>query len=234
MARILLLTDQPYADAVARPLLAAVPGLFVEPVFSLDDLDAAMAKGTAGMRLVSFGAGVIVPGEILSRLPGPAYNFHPGPPEYPGLFPSVFAIYDGAKTFGVTLHEMTTAVDAGSIIAVDRFAMPDDAERMVVDILAFRALLGMLERFALLLADETTPLPKSGETWSAPVRRRKDFDALCQLPQNVTAEEFARRYRAVGEGPQHALHINLFGHSFKLDNHRHDEVVVRGGNPVGK
>lgn len=231
MARIVLLTDKPYAEAVAKPLAARAA---VEVVFSLDEAAAALERTAADTRLVAFGAAAIVPQELLSLLPGPAYNFHPGPPEYPGLFPSVFAIYDGAKRFGVTLHEMTAAVDAGAIVAVERFDMPEEPERMVVDILAFRALLAMLERLAPQLTDVNVPLTKVGETWGAPVRRRKDFDALCQLPENVTAEEFARRYRAVGEGPQHALRIKMFGHSFKLDNRRQDEMVVRGGNPAGE
>src|SRR5690606_34536652 len=46
---------------------------------------------------------------------------------------------------------------------------------------------------------------------------------------NVSAEELTRRYRAVGGGPHHALRISLFGHTHKLDNHRHGETVVRAG-----
>ena len=71
---------------------------------------------------------MIVPAEILNALPSPAYNFHPGPPDYPGIFPSVYALYDGAAAFGVTLNEMIREVDAGPIIAVERFAVSAAAD----------------------------------------------------------------------------------------------------------
>ena len=226
MARLILLTQREFAPAVAPTLQAA--GGAVTVATTLPELEAALVHPA---RVISFRSGVIVPAPLLARLSGPAYNFHPGPPEYPGLFPSVFALYAGEKEFGVTLHEMAAAVDSGPIVAVERFAIKPEWDRLALDTATFTALTHLLARYAPKLNDTNTSLARVTETWGAPRRTRKDFDALCRLPEDANVEEFVRRYRAVGEGPEHALTVTRFGRTFALQPARGDDVV-RGGQKL--
>lgn len=228
MARLILLTQREFAPAIMGVLRARAPALDIHTATTLPELDAAMSDRT---RLISFGSGVIVPAAILARATAGAYNFHPGPPEYPGIFPSVFALYDGATRFGVTLHEMATRVDSGPIVAVDDFDIAPDWDRLALDTKCFTALMALLERTSPQLADLQTPLPRMTRDWRGLKRTRKDFDTLCRMPEDVTAEEFARRYRAAGEGPEHALTLTRFGRSFRLEPLRGGDVV-RGGQVV--
>jgi methionyl-tRNA formyltransferase len=225
LARLILLTEPAFADAVAAPLRKH--GATVEVASTLTALEDALFKGT-DCRLISFGSGVIVPHAILGQLPGPAYNFHPGPPAYPGIFPSVFSLYDQLSEFGVTLHEMAAKVDSGAIVAVLNFPVPPTWDRLALDTATFGALLRLLEHLAPQLADISKPLPQTKHAWGAKKRTRADFDGLCNLPENTTAQEFARRYRAVGEGPDHALTFTRFGRTFRLAPQRSGEIV-RGG-----
>ena len=231
--RLILLTEQEFVDAVVGPLRAAVPHLVLRHARTLGDLEGALAAEASPARILSMGSGVIVPGPLLAQLLGPAYNLHPGPPQYPGLFPSVFALYDGAKRFGVTLHEMTAKVDAGPIVAVDEFAIDPAWDRLALDTVTFAAVAAMLTRLAPQLAAIDKPLARTKHTWSGRCRTRKDFDELCHVPADATAEEFARRYRAVGEGPEHALTLTRFSRKFRLESETPGEVV-RGGQPVKK
>lgn len=223
MARVILLTQREFAPAVAPTLQAA--GAEVHVATTLEELAAALVQPA---RLISFGAGVIVPPALLAALSGPAYNFHPGPPEYPGLFPSVFALYAGESQFGVTLHEMAAVVDSGPIVAVERFALLPEWDRLALDTETFGALTRLFAHHAGKLAQTTAPLARCSETWGAPRRTRKDFEALCELPDGASDAEFARRYRAIGEGPEHALSITRFGRTFRLAPTR-GGAVVRGG-----
>jgi methionyl-tRNA formyltransferase len=223
LSRLILLTQREFAPAVAAPLQAASAD--VRLAESLSELETLLTGGSA--RLVSFGSGVIVPAQLLAQTAG-AYNFHPGPPSYPGIFPSVFALYDGARSFGVTLHEMTAQVDAGPIVAAETFTIAPHYDRLALDTATFGALMGILKKNAALLADTSKPLPRINAAWGARTYTRKDFDALCRLPDDVSDEEFARRYRAVGEGPEHALTITRFGRAFRLES-RNGGPVVRGG-----
>ena len=83
-----------------------------------------MTPADPGRRLIAFCAGIVVPADLLSDLSGPAYNFHPGSPEFPGSCSASFAIYAGAARFAATAHEMRAAVDSGPIVATSWFDVP--------------------------------------------------------------------------------------------------------------
>ncbi|SDG68352.1 formyltransferase family protein [Roseospirillum parvum] len=227
---LILLTDpEPVPDLIRR-LRSDDRGLGLKVAHSLGHLEKALAEAPPRVRLMAFCSGVVVPPALLKALPGPAYNLHPGPPEVRGLYPSVHAIYQGLPTFGTTLHEMAEGVDSGPIVAVDRFPMPAPAERWRLDRLSLASALAMVGRLAPQLADIDTPLPHLPDVqWSGPAHRRADFEALCQLPSRIDAAEFDRRYRAVGEGPEHALSIRIFGQRFVLDNQRDPAAASRAG-----
>ncbi len=227
--RLIVLTQHAFSPPVLRPFKSL--GVELVVATTLAELEAALASDIKNTRLISFGSGVIVPASVLARLSGPAYNFHPGPPNYPGIFPSVFALYDGVSEFGVTLHEMVTQVDSGPIVAVETFAITKDCDRLMLDTASFAALLKLLEKFAPALADVTTSLPRLTQGWSGIRRSRKHFDEFCHLPENADEEEFLRRLRAAGEGPEHALTITRDGQTVYLTR-QHGDGVVRGGVKV--
>lgn len=224
-----LLSDQRFAPALAGVLRQANPDAQVTCAHSLADIHASVADPSSRHRLVAFCTDIIVPADILSRCKTGAYNFHPGPPEYPGIYPSCFAIYDGADRFGSTAHEMTEIVDQGAIVATDHFEISSDIDRFALDALAFESVMRLFQRLAPQLVTLDNPLRPSDEQWSGRARTKKDFSDLCLLPKDVDRDEFERRYRAVGEGPNHALTVNIYGHQFRLDNQRSKETVFRGG-----
>lgn len=230
MRRLVLMTQPELADPIVGALTRAAPSCRIVCAWSLPELEDALAERRP-FRLLSVGSPVILPRDLLQRLPAPAYNLHPGPPNYPGIFPSVFALYEGAREFGVTLHEMAPVVDTGAIVATQRFAIAPQWDRLALDAETFRVMLGVLERFASRLGDVDTPLTYSGEVWSGRRRTRNDFQALCLLPPGFTNDDFARRLRAVGEGPEHSLQTSSNGLMVRLDTGRRG-VVVRAGQPV--
>lgn len=214
--------------ASPKALMRAEPILKVTPLSTLSALAARCGEPLAGARLLACATEVIVPERLLAAFSGPSYNLHPGPPAYPGRFPSVFALYDGAAEFGSTLHEMSGKVDEGPIVGVDLFPVPPAADRALLETHSFASVLRLLVRMCAGLV-HSAPLPHLPDAaWSGRKTRQADFDALCRLPEGVDAAEFARRYRAVGEGPDHALEFTLFGHRFRLDNRRSGAVTVAG------
>ena len=96
IARIVLLTQAAEGEVLADILRACNPSLRVLVVSDNEAVARLAREDLTGARLLSFCSPVIVPGEVLAALPGPAYNFHPGPPDRPGRYPSVFAIYEKA------------------------------------------------------------------------------------------------------------------------------------------
>jgi methionyl-tRNA formyltransferase len=228
---LLLAPPEDQADA-AVPLRAVRPDLTLVTVRDLDALRAAV-RARPGARVLSVCSPVIVPPDVLEALSGPAYNLHPGPPDYPGLFPAVFALYDGAMSFGVTLHEMAPDVDSGVIVAANTVDIAPGMDRLALEALSWRLALHLLEGMAPALTDLSRPLPGLDLSWSGPARRRADFEALCRLPADVDEAEFRRRLRAVGEGPHHALRLPAFGRWFRLEPEHPDAPVFKGGRTMG-
>ena len=230
MKRILLVTDPGETATLTAILKGARSDAEIDAVSNLEALDAATQGGPADLRVLTFATDVIVPERVLNRLAGPAYNIHPGPPDLPGLYPAVYALYEGDTTFGVTVHEIAPQIDTGAIVAVSRIAIPTGCDRLGLETIA-RSLMLDLDLAPHLIESEDA-LPRIGEIWSGPRRTRADFEALCRVPYDVDDAEFHRRYRAVGEGPDHALKMERFGRTFSIDAVPTDAPVVRGGRPV--
>src|SRR4051794_39889942 len=73
-----------------------------------------------GDYIFSYLAQWIIPEKTLLGARRGALNWHPGPPEYPGIGCTNFAVYNQEKVFGMTCHQMLSKVDSGAIIEVRR------------------------------------------------------------------------------------------------------------------
>ncbi len=148
-----------------------------------------------GEFVVSYLSPWIIPGALLERAGIAAINFHPGPPEYPGIGCTNFALYNGETVYGVTCHHMAAKVDTGPIIAVRRFAVfPADTVWSVTQRCYAHILVLFYEVLSNILAGE--PLPVSKETWTRRAYKRSELNELCRLTPDMTPGEQARRIRA--------------------------------------
>lgn len=152
-----------------------------------------------GDLLISYLAQWIIPSPLLNSAGLAAINFHPGPPEYPGIGCTNFAIYNGEKEFGITCHHMLARVDTGSIISVRRFPIKNNdtvfsiTQRCYTEILdVFYSLMNQL------LADGV--LPASPEVWKRQPYTRKQLNELCLLTPQMPEEEVKRRLKATTFG----------------------------------
>src|SRR5215475_5201873 len=162
---IVLLTGPVEQVALASALRGHKPQLTIYPVTAPEHLAALGADILRRARLIAFSSPVIVPPSVLAALGYGAYNFHPGPPEYPGWAPAHFALYEGATEFGATMHAMAARVDAGPIIDVARFAIPTDVHVLALEGLAYAHLAQLYWRHARRLATDAAPLPEGPLKW---------------------------------------------------------------------
>jgi methionyl-tRNA formyltransferase len=211
--RLLLLTGPVEAAALAPLLARANPAAEVAAVHGLDELHERLGDGAA-TRLVAFCTAIIVPAAVLGRLGCGAYNIHPGPPDYPGRYPTCWGSYDGATRFGATLHEMAARVDEGPIVAVEAFDVVPPIGQTALSDRAFRAAVELFQRFAPALAGAASLPTDPDLRWSGRKTRLADFEAMCRLPPDIDAAEFARRCRAFADMPGARLTVALHGRCF--------------------
>jgi methionyl-tRNA formyltransferase len=183
---IILLTGQ-----VEQPVLTSVlqghnPLLTIQPVETLTDLAALEPERLQRARLIAFSTGVIVPVKVLDQLGYGAYNFHSGPPEFPGWSPARFAIHRRVTEFGATAHVMAERVDSGPIVGTELFPVPVSITVSALEELTYAHLARLFWRLAESLATQSDPLPMLPLTWSGQKTSRRFYAAMGDIPLNTS------------------------------------------------
>lgn len=213
---IILLTGSVEQAVLAAALLGHNPKLSVHWAASTDDLNRFDASTIGGSRLVAFATPVIVPSDVLDALGYGAYNFHPGPPAYPGWAPAHFALYEGATEFGATAHAMAARVDSGPIVSTVHFPVPAGISVQGLEGLAYAHLARLFWQLAKHLAAQSDPLPHAALQWGHKTYSRRAYQAACDIPLDISKEELDRRLRVFG-GNHWGMSpaINLHGVEFR-------------------
>lgn len=168
--------------------------------------------------LLSFGMGTIVPRWILDRPSLIALNVHAASPQYPGRDPHHFAVYDGAKEYGATLHYMTQSVDAGPIVDVELFDVPPAVTPSALLDLAREASFVLIRRFFQLYVEYGAPKQMDGMVWGARKSTRKMFLELCRIDPAMPKEEIERRKMATEMPGYRNLYIDIHGYRFRIED----------------
>ena len=175
------------------------PLLTVIPVATAANLAGVSCDVLERARLIAFVTPEIVSTSILSRLGHGALNFHPGPPSYPGWAPSHFALYERAREFGATVHVMVEQVDAGPIIDIALFPIPDDITVPGLEGLAYAHLAQLFWRMAKSLATDPQLPPAIPVSWGSRKYSRRAYRAICEIPLDIPKDELDRRIRVFGD-----------------------------------
>jgi methionyl-tRNA formyltransferase len=167
-----------------------------------------------GDYVISYLSRWIVPRVLLQKARRGAINFHPAPPEYPGVGCLNFALYDGCPYYGVTCHYMAPAVDTGRIIAVRRFPLlAGDDVALLLERTHQHLLTLFYEIVSAVVLNQ--PLPECAERWSRRPFTRLELDQLGHITPEMTEEEAARRVRATAFGPWKPF-VTVAGLRFEL------------------
>jgi methionyl-tRNA formyltransferase len=213
---LILLTGPVESAALSATLSGHNPDLSVLTIERAEELAVLGDELLQRSRLVAFVTPVIVPKAVLDRLGYGAFNFHPGPPSYPGWAPAHFALYEEAAEFGATVHIMVEKVDAGPIIDVETFPIPPDISVFGLEGMAYARLAFLFWRMAKILACDPSMPPTLPVKWGNKKYSRNDYLAMCEIPLDISKREFERRMRVFGGNYFGvAPTINLHGVEFR-------------------
>ena len=231
---VILLTGPAEQEPLASRLTQHNPQLAVRPARTLADLQAIEPSLLPRARLIAFLTSVVMPNRILGQLGYGAYNFHPGPPNYPGWMPAHFATYDRASDFGVTAHAIAQRLDAGAIVGIDMFAIPPNTGVIELEKMTFVALARLFWRLAPVLAKQGAPLPELPVRWRGHKRTRKMYAQMCEVSPNISKAELDRRVPVFGAGHLGInMTVDLHGYSFRYVPAKDDKTESPSIVPAG-
>lgn len=121
----------------------------------------------------------IIHSEVLEAPRLGSFNLHPGPlPRYAGLNSMCWAIYNGEKKHGVTLHRMAPKVDTGPIVYQQEIEIQDEDTGLSLAVKCIKAGVPLIERLLHLAATSPEAIPAIPQDLS----QRSYFGA--GVPQN--------------------------------------------------
>ena len=215
----IILASQDSERHALRSLLAAHRAdLRFVVVANAKQLSAISQPFLARARLIAFATDIIVTDSTLGQLGYGAYNFHPGPPSYPGWAPAHFALYDGASSFGATAHVMTERVDAGPIVGVETFAVPAGMKIRELEQIAYIRMARLFWRLSEQLATSSAPLPILPIDWGTRRSTKRMYSQMCDISTDITHAELTRRLWAFCDDFRKVVPtITLHGVKFRLN-----------------
>ena len=187
-ASVILITEQiDEQNLLSEHLRFYNPTLRMISVSKREHLDALRFCDLSPSRIVGFCTDIVVPSRVLDAIGVGAYNFHPGPPDYPGWGPATFAIRDGVRRYGATAHVMAPKVDDGEIVGTNMFDVPAGITLPALECMAYAALLQLFVHFAPHLATNDNPLPSIQAKWGARRCTRRAAAAIRDMSASLPA-----------------------------------------------
>lgn len=187
--------------------------------------------------IISYLSPWIIPLDFLKKAKFRAINFHPGPPEYPGIGCFNFAIYNGEKTYGVIAHEMEAKVDTGRIIGIKRFPIKRSDSVYSLSMNSYKHMFSLFaETMDYIL--KNNKLPVCSEEWKRKPYLRKELEDLCKVGVNMTGKEITRRIKATAYPNMPGVYLDIGGYKFEYNPgqlwriHRRKSRVIRDYKPV--
>ena len=150
----------------------------------------------SGDYIISYLSPAILSKKLLNNVGVAALNFHPGPPEYPGIGCTNFAVYDEVGEYGVTCHHMKETVDTGDIVFVERFKVYERDDVYARTNRCYAHLQTMFYSVIDLILNGNK-MPVSTEKWTKKPYTRADLNNLARVSLDMSQAEMRKRLKAL-------------------------------------
>jgi methionyl-tRNA formyltransferase len=169
--------------------------------------------------LISYISPWIIPKKVLERTQLCNINFHPGPPEYPGIGCFNFALYNREQEYGVTAHIMDKTVDTGQIVGVKRFPLLRSETVYSLSIKSYGYMLVLFFEVmsAIMLHGK---IPECHERWNRKPYKRRELEELCAIRVDMPENEIQRRIQATTYPGMPGAYLDLYGYKFEYNPER--------------
>jgi UDP-4-amino-4-deoxy-L-arabinose formyltransferase/UDP-glucuronic acid dehydrogenase (UDP-4-keto-hexauronic acid decarboxylating) len=194
------------ASATGATSVAAAAGAAVVPVWParrVADPELAQELRAANVDLfLNVHSLFVVEESVLAAARIGAFNLHPGPlPEFAGLDAPSWALYEGRRTYGCTVHWMTSAIDAGPIAYAASFEIAPDETGLSLNLKCMRHGLELLGELLDAAAADAPAVPAAPQPRTGRRRLRRGPPGGGRIDWGSPAARIVGLVRACDFGP---------------------------------
>ena len=145
-----------------------------------------------------------------------SFNFHPGPPEYPGFGCYNFALLNKSKFYGSTVHMIDDRFDSGKIINVKKFKI--SYERLNLEKLINKThnnTLHQAKAFINGILNKKIKINGSFK-WKRKAYTKKEFEKAREVKLNETKRNILKKIKAFSYKNFENVFIKFKGYKFVL------------------
>lgn len=164
--------------------------------------------------LISFLNTLYIDKNVRRKIKIKSFNFHPGPPEYPGFGCYNFALLDKVNSYGSTIHIINDKFDNGEIMDVKRFNISYkkyDLEKLIKK--THENILLQAKLFIINIYKKK-PITKRKFKWTKKAYTKKEFEIARQIKLNDSKAKILKKIKAFSYKDYESIFINFKGFKF--------------------
>ena len=166
--------------------------------------------------LISFLNSMYINKSVRKKIKINSFNFHPGPPEYPGFGCYNFAMLDKVNFYGSTVHIINDKFDSGKIINVKKFKF--SYKKFNLEKLIRKTHENVIKQAKDFINDiQNKKLKIEGNLkWKKKAYTKKEFETAREIKLNDTRKNVLKKIKAFSYKNYESVYLNFKGLKFEL------------------
>tara|TARA_B100001741_G_scaffold246419_1_gene207779 strand:+ start:1327 stop:2013 length:687 start_codon:yes stop_codon:yes gene_type:complete len=167
--------------------------------------------------LISFLNSEYISKSVRKKIRINSFNFHPGPPEYPGFGCYNFALLNESRFYGNTLHIINDKFDNGKIINVNKFRVSYkkiNLEKLIH--MTHIQIIKQAKKFINKILNNNLE-SKCNLKWKRKAFTKKEFEKAREIKLNDSRENVLRKIRAFSYKNYESVYIKFKGYKFEFE-----------------
>ena len=166
--------------------------------------------------LISFLNSMYINKSVRKKIKINSFNFHPGPPEYPGFGCYNFAMLDKVNFYGSTVHIINDKFDSGKIINVKKFKF--SYKKFNLEKLIRKTHENVIKQAKDFINDvQNKKLKIEGNLkWKKKAYTKKEFETAREIKLNDTKKNVLKKIKAFSYKNYESVYLNFKGLKFEL------------------
>ena len=166
--------------------------------------------------LISFLNSRYISKSVRKKIKINSFNFHPGPPEYPGFGCYNFALLDQVNFYGSTIHVINDKFDSGKIVNVKKFKISYkkcNLEKLIKK--THENIFKQAKNFINVIRNKKLKIEENIK-WRRKAFTKKEFEIAREIKLSDSKKNLLKKIKAFSYKSYESVYLNIKGLKFEL------------------